>query len=149
MLLAQANIGRLKKPLDHPDTKEFKDGLEGMYALAESSPGFVWRVQSNYDTDEPRPYDRSILITLSVWESVDSLKGFVYKSHHAHFVSRRKNWFEPLDGPHLVLWWIPKDTMPTIWDVKERLDHLANNGVTEFAFTFQHQFPQPNLSPLD
>ncbi len=42
--LAQYNVGRIRSPLDHPDVAEFIAALDPINALAEASPGFVWRL---------------------------------------------------------------------------------------------------------
>jgi Domain of unknown function (DUF3291) len=44
------------------------------------------------------------MINLSVWEDLDALKAFVYRSHHVDFVRQREDWFERLESYHLTLW---------------------------------------------
>jgi len=45
--LAQVNISRLLAPIDDPLIANFKAALDPINALAESSPGFVWRLKSD------------------------------------------------------------------------------------------------------
>ena len=54
-----------------------------------------------------------------------------------------KNMFEPIEGPILVLWWIPADHIPSIEEAKARLAILKSHGPTADAFTFRAAFPQP------
>ena len=128
--------------------KEFKDNLDPINALAESSPGFVWRLkdEENNSATEIQPYedDPQILINLSVWTGVDELKEFVYKSAHTAFVKRRKEWFEPFGKRYTTMWWIRKDgPMPTPSDAVAKLAILQEKGPTVDAFTFQKPFPPP------
>ena len=47
--LAQLNIGIIKGPMDSPVMADFAANLDRINALAEGSPGFIWRLK----TDEP------------------------------------------------------------------------------------------------
>lgn len=144
--LAELNIGRIVGDTpDDPRLAEFMDALDKINALAEASPGFVWRLQDDSGNatsitafDDPR-----MLLNLSVWDSVEALAAFAYKSNHAAFLARRREWFEALQGPDLVLWWVPAGHIPTIEEAKERLDRLISNGPTPEAFTFRERFPAP------
>ena len=44
--LAQLNIGRFRAPLDDPIMEGFRTQLDPINALADQSPGFVWRLQT-------------------------------------------------------------------------------------------------------
>src|SRR5262245_51139497 len=115
--LAQFNIGRLTAPLDSTESAGFVAGLSEVNAIAESSPGFVWRhvADGTDDATATRLYsDDSILINFSVWESRESLWDFVYRSRHLEFLRRRREWFVKLAQPILVLWWVPAGTIPTV-----------------------------------
>jgi hypothetical protein len=48
------------------------------------------------------------------------------------------------DMPVLTMWWIPAGHTPTLEEAKERIDHLAANGPTEFAFTYGSLFDPPS-----
>ena len=145
--LAQLNIGRLLHPLDHPQIKDFMDGLDHINRLAEESPGFVWRLQSASgnatDVDHPWTADPFMLVNMSVWESVEHLKQFVYRSGHLAYYTRRSEWFEKPTEAHYVLWWIQKGHIPSIEEAKTRLEHYRAHGATAEAFWFGKLFPAP------
>ena len=144
--LAQANIGRFRAPMESPIMEGFRNQLDPINALADRSPGFVWRLQTeDGNATAIRPYadDSLMAINMSVWESLESLQQFVYKSAHVTTLRARKEWFEPLDGPILVLWWIPAGQIPSVIDARDRLQHLTEHGPTPHAFTFRRPFPPP------
>jgi hypothetical protein len=144
--LAELNIGRIVGDTpDDPRLAEFMAALDEINAQAEASPGFVWRLQDDSGNatsitafDDPR-----MLLNISVWESVEALAAFAYKTDHAAFLARRGEWFEPPDGPDLVLWWVPAGHIPDTDEAKARLDLLIANGPTAEAFTFRDRFPAP------
>ncbi|MGV9661640.1 DUF3291 domain-containing protein [Nocardia niigatensis] len=143
MHLAQLNIGRMVAPEGDPRVAEFFTALDEINAVADSSPGFVWRMvdgESNNATSL-RPYDDPhMLVNMSVWESRNALFDYVYRSGHLEFVRRRREWFVPLREVFTVLWWVPAGTLPTLADAMARLDHLRENGPTPYAFTFRQGF---------
>jgi len=141
--LAQLNIGRLRAPTDDPSLAEFMVGLDPINALADATPGFVWRLQTeDGNATAIRPYegDELMAINLSVWESMEALAGFVYRSDHAAFLRRRSQWFERLAEAYVVLWWIPAGTIPTVDEALARLERLRTSGPTPEAFTFRQPF---------
>jgi len=91
MHLAEINVGRLLRPLTDPRTTDFVDNLDAINALAEESPGFVWRLkdESGNATQIAAYDDPLIIVNLSVWASVESLYEFAYKTAHRRFVQRR------------------------------------------------------------
>jgi hypothetical protein len=141
--LAQINIGRIKGPLDGPVMAGFMARLDDLNALAERSDGFVWRMQGEAGNNTYlRPYeDERIIVNMSVWESIEALRGYVYNSAHAEILKQRRDWFEQFDSSMLALWWIPAGHIPTIDEAKERLASLDARGPTPFAFTFRAPFP--------
>jgi hypothetical protein len=143
--LAQLNVGRLRAPVDDPATDEFMAALDTINALAEASPGFVWRLQTEEgNATSIRAFDDDLMIlNMSVWESVETLAEYVYRSAHTPFLRRRSQWFERLGEAYLVLWWIPAGTLPTIDEALGRLDHLRAFGPAAEAFTFRQPFSQP------
>ena len=144
--LAQANIGRFRAPLDDPSMEGFRAQLEPINALADRSPGFVWRLQTeDGNATAIRPYagDDLMAINMSVWESLEALQRFVYQSRHVDTLRARRQWFEQIEGPILVLWWIPAGHVPTVAEARERLQHLKEHGPTPHAFTFRTPFPAP------
>jgi hypothetical protein len=150
--LAQVNIGRLRAPIDDPIMDGFRTQLDPINALADRSPGFVWRLQTeDGNATAIRPYadDDRMAINMSVWESLEALQQFVYRSAHVAPLRDRKQWFEPIEEPILVLWWVPAGHIPTIAEAKERLDHLKVHGPSPDAFTFRTPFPAPDGKPGD
>src|SRR2546421_573475 len=121
----------------------FVSQLEAINALAEASPGFLWRLQTpEGDATAIRPYeDDRMLINMSVWESLEALHGYVYKSAHAGPLRARRDWFEPISVPILVLWWVPAGHLPRVDEAKARFETLAAIGPGPDAFTFRHPFP--------
>lgn len=140
--LAQYNVGRLLQPLEHDSIVGFVDGLEPMNRLAEKSPGFVWRYQTDEgDATALRPYDDDqIIINFSVWTDPDALRAYAYQSEHADYLRRRREWFAAHLESHLVMWWIPAGRIPAIDEADTRLGELRKNGPTERAFTFRSRF---------
>ena len=144
--LAQLNIGRLRAPTEDPATGDFMANLDQINALAEATPGFVWRLQTDEgNATAIRAFDGDplMILNMSVWESVESLADYVYRSDHTPFLRRRGEWFERLSEVYLVLWWIPAGTVPTIEEALDRLGHLKSHGPTREAFTFRRPFPHP------
>jgi hypothetical protein len=144
--LAQINIGRALAPLDDPMLAGFMSRLDEINALADTSPGFVWRLQSDSGnaTDIQAYADPRMLINLSVWDSLESLFDFVYRSGHAAVMARRREWFERSAGPCQALWWVPAGHLPSVEEAIGRLDHLERHGPTSEAFTFKHRFAAPS-----
>ena len=143
--IAQVNIGRLKGPIDGPVMAGFVDRLEEINALADRSPGFVWRLQTDSgNATYFRPYeDDRVLMNMSVWESVESLKTYVYRTAHAELLKQRQEWFEQFSGVYAALWWVPAGHIPGIDEAKKRLAHLSEHGPSQYAFTFKTIF-QPD-----
>jgi hypothetical protein len=145
--LAQVNIGRLRAPVDHPLIADFVAGLDRINALADRTPGFVWRLQTedgNATAIRPDAHDELLAINLSVWESIEALADFAYRSEHVTFMRRRREWFEPFTGAYLALWWIPAGTIPTVAEAMDRIASLDRHGPTPTAFTFRHPFGPPD-----
>jgi hypothetical protein len=142
--LAQINIARMLAPIDDPLMAEFMAQLAPVNALADQSPGFVWRLQTESgDATSIKVYeDDMIIVNLTVWESVEALREFVYKGPHHGVLRDRKRWFEKFDGPYTVLWWVPAGHIPGTEEGKERLDYFREHGDTKYAFSFQHLFPK-------
>jgi hypothetical protein len=144
--LAQVNIGRIKGPLEGPVMAGFVARLDEINALADRSPGFVWRLhttEGNATYFRPFPHDDRILLNMSVWESAEALKHYVYRTVHAEVLKQRHEWFEAFRGAYMALWWVPAGHLPGIDEAKKRLAHLDKHGPTEFAFTFKTIF-QPD-----
>ena len=143
--LAQFNIARLSAPIDAPRTAEFRDALDRINALADASPGFVWRATgTGFDSEIPADdIDPMILANLSVWESAEALAAFAYRSDHTSYLRRGKQWFEPSDGAYQVLWWIAAGGLPSRDEAFAKLEQLRARGASIDAFDFRTRFPAP------
>jgi hypothetical protein len=143
--LAQLNIARLRAPIDSPELADFVAQLPEINGLAERSPGYVWRLQDESgDATALCPFEPDVIVNLTVWESVESLHGFVYRSAHLEPMRRRREWFLPFDGPYLALWWLPAGTLPTLAEATQRLDLLRRSGPSPEAFTLREPYPTPD-----
>jgi hypothetical protein len=144
--IAQLNIARALAPLDTPQMADFMNGLARINALAEESPGFVWRLQDDVgDATSIRPFDDDrIIVNMSVWESVDALFQYAYYSTHVEFFRRRAEWFDKAAEAMVVLWWIPAGHLPDVEEAKQKLFHLRAHGPTPHAFTFRQRFDPPH-----
>ena len=143
--LAQINIAKMKAPLEDPIMSEFANALNEVNYVAEQSPGFIWRLQtaSGNATDLRVYSDPKILVNISVWQSVEQLKTYVYKSLHGDFFVRRRKWFEKYQGEHFAMWWIKAGHLPTVKEGKEKLEYLELHGDTSKCFTFAESYPPP------
>jgi hypothetical protein len=143
--LAQVNIARMLAPLTDPLMSGFVAELDAINALADNSPGFLWRLQTSAgNATDLRPYeDDLILVNLSLWVSLADLSTFVYKSRHRQVLQQRSQWFQRFEGPYLALWWVPSGHIPSVEEAKERLAHLRAHDETQHAFSFKKLFPAP------
>jgi len=141
--LAQINIGRLIAPVEDPKIAEFVAQLDPVNALADTAPGFVWRLQSSSGNATDIVYNDHpfVIVNMSVWESVEALRDFVYKSNHLDVLRDRAKWFEKMEKPHYCLWWIPSTHIPTVAEGRERLEHYQQYGATPFSFWFSKLYP--------
>ena len=141
MLLAQINVAKALAPLDSPQLKEFVENLAPVNQTAENSPGFVWRYQDEDETASVLAsafQAQNYIVNMSVWQDVESLKNFMFKTHHLEFMQRKHEWFEKLKHANHALWWTPKsDAMPDLSMGLQRLFYLQEHGESDFAFTFR------------
>lgn len=145
--LCHLNIGPAKAPLHDPLMEGFVSKLAEINQLAYDSPGFVWhlKIDINNPDDLAMYGEPGMLFNLSVWESVEALQAYTYKSHHGQIMKRRREWFGEMNTPNYALWWLPAGELPTLEDGKKRIAHLAEHGPTDYAFTFKQPFPNPAL----
>jgi hypothetical protein len=145
--LAQLNVALMKESLESPGMADFVANLDRINALAESSPGFVWRLQTEEgDATALRPLGEDTLVNVSVWRDVESLNKYVYSSAHVEIMRRRKEWFERMREAYVVLWWVPKGHRPDVSEAIAKLDLLRAKGPSEAAFTFRNSFPPPDAA---
>ena len=135
--VAQLNIATLLAPIDDPSIADFTNNLERINGLGDGSPGFVWRLQTDEgDATSLRPYeDPMVIVNMTVWSSVAALKDFAYRTAHAEFLARRREWFAA-GSTGVVLWWIRAGELPTVDEAKRRLGFLERHGASPYAFRF-------------
>jgi heme-degrading monooxygenase HmoA len=146
--LAQLNTARLSAPLEDPSMAGFVEGITLMNALADRSPGFVWRLaEESGDGTIHTVADPARIYTLSVWESPEHLRAYAYRSEHLDYLRRRREWFHPHGHQAaLVLWWLPAGRLPTLRQGISRLGRLQAGGPSAEAFTLRDPFPAPALT---
>jgi Domain of unknown function (DUF3291) len=144
--IAQVNVAKLIAPLDDPRIDDFRNALERINLLGEAQPGFVWRATgAGFDATDCRVFDDpDILVNATVWESLEHLAAFAYRTDHRDFVRRRLDWFEAPTEAFLAIWWIPEGRVPTLDECVERLIHIRAYGPTPFAFDFRTRFAAPS-----
>jgi uncharacterized protein DUF3291 len=137
--LAEVNIGRLRYPLEDPRMADFANNLDLINGLAERAEGFIWRLKDDSGSATSiRAFDDPlIIVNMSVWQSIETLEHYVWQTVHKRFYGRRGDWFQKLDVPHLAMWWVPVGHRPTVIEAKERLEHLAAHGPSDFAFGWE------------
>jgi Domain of unknown function (DUF3291) len=142
--LAQLNIAVMKQPLESPEMADFVANLDRINALAEHSPGYVWRLQTDEgDATAVRPLGNLTLVNLSVWTDVAALRDYVYQSAHVEILRRRKEWFDRVQEATAVLWWVPAGHRPDVHEAVDRLERLRRDGPSPAAFHFANPFPPP------
>ena len=142
--LAQLNVAVMKAPLESPPMADFVANLDRINALAEQSPGYVWRLVSDEGNATAfRPLGEHVLVNLSLWRDVESLSHYVYRTAHVEILRRRREWFDRMEASHMVLWWVPAGHRPTVEEALARLEQLRTEGPTAAAFTFAQPFGPP------
>lgn len=143
--LVQLNIAQLKAPIDSELLTDFVANLDRINALAEQAPGFVWRlVDADSGNVANYGFDSQYIVNLSIWESIELLHDYVYRSAHVSIMRRKNEWFERMPRAHMVLWWQRSGELPTSTQAKEKLEHLQTHGPTRHAFTFRQAFEKPD-----
>ena len=140
--LAEINIGTIKGPIDSPVMAEFVANLDRINALAETSPGYVWRLKSDEGnaTSIPSPWGPEVIVNMSVWTSIEALVAYVYRGDPGAVYRARSRWFEPPEGIPFAMWWVPAGHRPSVSEGLERLDELRHSGPTPRAFTLKYRF---------
>ena len=139
--LAQLNIAKLKYGFDDPELADFVARLEDINALADESPGFVWRLQTEAgDATAIDFFGPDYLVNMSLWLDVESLRDYAFRSAHKQVLARRQEWFERMQEAYAVMWWVPAGNIPSLEEASERLDCLRVKGPGPRAFTFKQIF---------
>jgi len=142
MYLAQVNIARVKEPLDSPVMQDFVNNLEPINRLAEGSDGFIWRLKEddNNATGIRIFDDEHLIVNMSVWRDIDSLRNYVFRTAHAEFLKRRKEWFLRMAEQHMALWYVPVGHEPSIQEAEEKLLLRRRIADSPAAFGFQTMY---------
>ena len=143
--LAQVNVAKGIANTDSEIMIGFVTRLDEINALADHSAGFIWRLQSEEgDATSIDVFDdEMMLINMSVWDGIGSLKTFVYRTVHVELIRDREAWFSKLGVAHQALWWIPAGHIPSEEEAKEKLEQIRQNGPGQEAFTFGKPYPHP------
>ena len=142
--LAQLNIAKMLAPTNSPELAEFMENLDRINELADSAPGFVWRLQSEEgDATEFRHFGDDYLVNMSVWTDVESLSEYVYRTAHADIMRKRRQWFDRMREAFSVLWWVPAGHRPDLAEAERHLQILRERGAGPEAFTFAQAYPPP------
>ncbi len=145
--LAQLNIAHLQHPIESEPLADFVANLDRINALAEQSPGFVWRLTNERMTEaDHSAFGPDYIVNLSVWDTIEALHDYVYRSAHVEVLRRKSEWFHRMPRAHMVLWWMKRTELPDVALAKSRLQQLQNNGPTEAAFTFRQAYKPPSDS---
>jgi Domain of unknown function (DUF3291) len=147
--IVEMNVAAMRYPVADPRMADFFAAIDGINADADAAPGFLWRIPEYLE--EPDAIEvrgqGNLLVNMSMWSDVASLRTFTYESHdHLIALRRRREWFERVDVPNYALWWLPDGELPTVSDGRRRLALLAENGPGREAFTFNAIQPQPVLA---
>jgi Domain of unknown function (DUF3291) len=145
--IAQLNIAKMLAPSDSEVMAGFMARLDEINALADTAEGFVWRLQSeDGDATSIRAFDDDmLLVNMSVWENIEALHDYSYKTVHAELIKQRRDWVSKMEKPHLVLWWVAAGHIPSVEEAKEKLAHINEHGASPLAFSFSKRFTIENL----
>jgi hypothetical protein len=135
--LVHANVGLGRGSLDDEIMSEFVQQVDEINQIACSSPGFIAQPTP---PDAGEVFKGNLLLNISIWESVDSLSAFSHSGKHAKALDNRAKWFKTQKQPNYVLFWFPAGRSPTELEIKQRIDYLAEHGVTPYAFNFNCSF---------
>ncbi len=144
--LVQLNVAHALADMESASMHDFVARLDEINALAEQSAGFIWRLKDDSgNATSIRAFDDpDLLINMSMWKDVSSLRNFVYKSLHVELLRQKKSWFKPATGNSQVLWWLPEGELPTLTQANEKLNTITELGPTPEAFNFSKVFKQPS-----
>lgn len=147
--LAQVNVAYAKGDTSDPMMKVYHQRVDEMNTAADRSPGFVWRCKTDSRDPLDRLYDDpQVLFNMSVWESIEALHHYTYKTVHAELYAARRQFFEDwktrigevLGRSFFAMWWTPIGQLPTVAEAKVKLRRISEQGPTPSAFHFKTRF---------
>jgi hypothetical protein len=143
--IAQINIARAVADIDTAIMSGFVNRLVEINAQADQARGFVWRLQSETgDATSIRLFDDDkLIVNMSVWETVEDLRHFVYKTSHVELIRDREAWFSKPTEAHQALWWVKAGQLPLPEEGRDRLLQLRREGPSPLVFTMAKPFPMP------
>jgi len=146
--LAQLNCAVPLYEKQDPCFSGFVDFLDEINGLGDSQPGCKWRLKDDDNDAMSMSLDDApgFLFNVTVWDSVESLHAFVYRTKHVEFFKRRDEWFIPQPEPTTVLWWVEAGHRPSLQEAWDRLMHLREHGPTPHAFQFKKRFAMPKVN---
>ncbi|MEM6383684.1 MAG: DUF3291 domain-containing protein [Pseudomonadota bacterium] len=136
MQLAEVNIAEWKVPQDSPEARTFLGAIDKVNAVAERSPGFVWRLTDPGVHDPWR--GQNVIVNLSVWESPKALENYVWNTVHRAIYRKKEQWFSAMRMAHFAMWWVDTGHRPNLIEAKDRLDHMHAHGNSDRAFGWEH-----------
>jgi len=145
MQLAQLNIAEALYNTDDPRMAGFTGRIDAINAMSDRAPGFIWRLVDDDETDgalslRMEGQNDFTLVNMSVWQDIDSLFHFIYKTAHAKVMRGKRDWFTQIPRSHIVLWWVEDGHIPSMDEAKEKLDSIRANGPSQEAFDFLTPF---------
>jgi len=144
-VIVQLNIAKAMYPLESDEMSGFTDNLDRINQLAETSEGFIWRLQTeDGDATGIKDFGEDYIVNMSIWEDIPSLHNYVYRTAHTKIMAQKKQWFEHLNHAYSVLWWVKRGYIPNMEEAKEKIRLLDEKGPTPHAFTFKQSFPAPS-----
>ncbi|MBV6658844.1 MAG: DUF3291 domain-containing protein [Devosiaceae bacterium] len=138
MHLAELNIAEWTVSPESEAARSFFGALDRVNAVAERSPGFVWRPVNPVPASRDPWAGSNVIVNMSVWETPEHLEHFVWNTAHRAIYRRKAEWFSAMRMAHFVMWWIEPGHRPTLQEAKARLDHLHEHGQTDTAFGWEH-----------
>ena len=144
--IAHFNWATLLAPVGNDKVAGFVNAVPKVNALAERSPGFVWRSGNEAELAAEAGWplfvgNDELIASFSVWESPEALRAYVYQTVHSAFFRRAEEWFDPDAARGHALWYVPVGHVPTITEAWEKVEALAETGPTDAVFTFAQVAP--------
>jgi hypothetical protein len=79
-----------------------------------------------------------LIVNMSVWEDLESLFAYVYRSDHLQVMAQRRLWFEKPAGAFMALWWLPRGRLPSFEAGRRR---AARRLMSAYALALRRSRP--------